>query len=342
MTGTPFWMAPEVISSDQVKGYNCLADVWSLGITIIEMAELKPPLSDIHPMRAIMLIPQKQPPSLQEPHLWTSTFMNFLSLCLKKNPQERSSAAKLLQHRFVSKAPAGSEVLLELIAECKALKEALKTKSKQNMTDVQNIHQQTPSETVRMVNKKMQELNLNQPGQPQNQAFQAGTVVERQASPAQAAEYYDTEPVGTAQFQDTGSIAETDLEGTVCYYGSVVEHGSIAAHSTDQQPEFMNYFDEEERKHEAQHLENLLSKPTNAVESQIHDLIVNGYSESSLRAIKREEIEQMLANVDKLMQRDLEGISERYNRRRAPIKAALEGKSYELNANGSYGQVKIE
>ena len=87
MTGTPFWMAPEVIAEQ--KGYGCLADIWSLGITVIEMAELKPPLSDVHPMRAILLIPSKPPPVLKEPQKWSASFNDFLSKCLQKNPRDR-------------------------------------------------------------------------------------------------------------------------------------------------------------------------------------------------------------------------------------------------------------
>ncbi|CAG4950701.1 unnamed protein product [Parnassius apollo] len=118
--GTPFWMAPEVI---QEIGYDCVADIWSLGITALEMAEGKPPYGDIHPMRAIFMIPTKPPPSFREPDQWSPEFIDFVSQCLVKNPEERATAEYLLTHEFIGNAKHPS-ILSTMIAEAREIRES--------------------------------------------------------------------------------------------------------------------------------------------------------------------------------------------------------------------------
>eukprot|EP00300_Choanocystis_sp_HF-7_P027154 c32224_g1_i1.p1 GENE.c32224_g1_i1~~c32224_g1_i1.p1 ORF type:complete len:432 (-),score=63.17 c32224_g1_i1:138-1433(-) len=114
--GTPFWMAPEVI---QQSDYNGRADVWSLGITCIEMAEGRPPYADVHPMRAIFIIPAQPPPSLTSPSKWSPEFNDFISLCLSKEPSERPTPEALLKHPFITRWDASHhDTLVALVNEC--------------------------------------------------------------------------------------------------------------------------------------------------------------------------------------------------------------------------------
>ncbi|XP_022341554.1 serine/threonine-protein kinase TAO1-like [Crassostrea virginica] len=115
--GTPYWMAPEVILAMDEGQYDGKADIWSLGITCIELAERKPPLFNMNAMSALYHIAQNDPPTLSGGE-WTEDFRNFVDSCLAKSSCDRPSADKQLQHIFITRPRAGN-VILDLIQRTK-------------------------------------------------------------------------------------------------------------------------------------------------------------------------------------------------------------------------------
>lgn len=119
--GTPFWMAPEVI---QETSYDGRADVWSMGITALELCEGQPPHYNVHPMRAIFMIPMKPAPTLKDPTLWSPEMVDFLGRCLVKKMEDRATTQELLGHRWIAgdvqrilQGGRGLPVLEQLVAD---------------------------------------------------------------------------------------------------------------------------------------------------------------------------------------------------------------------------------
>uniref|UniRef100_A0A3Q2QEB8 Myosin IIIB n=1 Tax=Fundulus heteroclitus TaxID=8078 RepID=A0A3Q2QEB8_FUNHE len=121
--GTPFWMAPEVIACEQQydSSYDARCDVWSLGITAIELADGDPPLAEMHPVKALFKIPRNPSPTLRNPDQWCRSFSYFISQCLIKDFEARPSVTHLLEHPFIKqvhgKDVALSQQLADLIRE---------------------------------------------------------------------------------------------------------------------------------------------------------------------------------------------------------------------------------
>ncbi|XP_077476439.1 traf2 and NCK-interacting protein kinase-like isoform X22 [Stigmatopora argus] len=113
--GTPYWMAPEVIACDENPDatYDFKSDLWSLGITAIEMAEGAPPLCDMHPMRALFLIPRNPAPRLKSKK-WSKKFQLFIESCLVKSHSQRPSTEQLLKHPFIRDLPNERQVRIQL------------------------------------------------------------------------------------------------------------------------------------------------------------------------------------------------------------------------------------
>ena len=113
-TGTPFWMAPEVIQAHESDGYNSKCDIWSLGITAMEAANGTPPYSDLHPMRVLFFIPKNPAPRLEGGN-FSDAFKEFVAACLQKDPDRRPRANQLVNHRFIAHAPERCDELTDRV-----------------------------------------------------------------------------------------------------------------------------------------------------------------------------------------------------------------------------------
>ncbi|XP_032591245.1 serine/threonine-protein kinase 10 isoform X2 [Drosophila grimshawi] len=120
--GTPYWMAPELVLCETFRDnpYDHKVDIWSLGITLIELAQMEPPNSEMSPMRVLLKIQKSEPPKLEQPSRWSKEFNDFLKKSLVKDPQLRPATEVLLQHGFISRnldAKPIKDLLLEYKAE---------------------------------------------------------------------------------------------------------------------------------------------------------------------------------------------------------------------------------
>ncbi|CAG9330471.1 unnamed protein product [Blepharisma stoltei] len=141
--GTPLWMSPEVISKTH---YNNKTDIWSLGITAIEMAEGQPPYSHLHPIRVMQAVQRNPAQGLFEPSKWSHEFNDFVHECLRVNFQERPSSKELLNHPFIRNS-LGNKILSQLVSNSLANIEKYKN-SKQSEIESDNEEIENINESV--------------------------------------------------------------------------------------------------------------------------------------------------------------------------------------------------
>lgn len=229
--GTPFWMAPEVI---QEIGYDCVADIWSLGITALEMAEGKPPYGDIHPMRAIFMIPTKPPPSFRQPDKWSAEFIDFVSVCLVKNPEERATATELLNHDFIS-SKRTPNILNTMIQEAHEIRE---NQTYRNLVSNANAQRLKPN-LAGSEETQEEDLALDN-NKTMLQCADEGTLVPSKDGTLIAA-------------SPTGTMVELESELGTMVINSDVDENTMKRHDTDSleagkkyRPMFLDHFDKKE------------------------------------------------------------------------------------------------
>lgn len=119
--GTPYWMAPEVVLCETFRDnpYDYKVDIWSMGITLIEFAQMEPPNHEMSPMRVLLKIQKSDPPRLEQPSKWSKEFNDFLSKSLIKDPQKRPTCDELLKHSFIT-GILDAKPICDLLLEYKA------------------------------------------------------------------------------------------------------------------------------------------------------------------------------------------------------------------------------
>ncbi|XP_069157321.1 serine/threonine-protein kinase 3 isoform X7 [Procambarus clarkii] len=252
--GTPFWMAPEVI---QEIGYDCVADIWSLGITALEMAEGKPPYGDIHPMRAIFMIPTKPPPSFREPDQWQPEFIDFVSRCLVKNPEERATASELLQNQFIRGAQPSS-ILRNMLEEAMEIRES---QNSNRQTQIKNI---TESDEDEMDSSTMVRYSGGDSGTLKS-LNNEGTLMAPLGSGGTL-----KAPVGTGTLSaDLGTmVINSDNEHDEDDEDSTMKRHDTAPGERLDRPLFLDYFDKKEQEKKARSKGLKDSSAMNQVTSQ--------------------------------------------------------------------------
>ncbi|XP_077384611.1 serine/threonine-protein kinase 4-like [Festucalex cinctus] len=307
--GTPFWMAPEVI---QEIGYNCVADIWSLGITAIEMAEGKPPYADIHPMRAIFMIPTNPPPTFRNPDAWSPPLRDFVSQCLVKNPEKRATATQLLQHAFI-KAAKPSSILRSLISDAMDIK----AKRQQQAAAAAHDDDNDDSEEDEVDQGTMvragpgHSATVRSVGSPGG----AGRRRRRHHDDDDDDEEEEEEEMGTMRSQLGTMIINSDDDDDDGEEAGTMKRTDEA--SPPAKPSFLEYFEQKEKEAGSQNGGRGGGEERKVLADADLDM-VSSWSVEELRV--------RLAALDPQMEQEMEEIRQRYQAKRKPILDAIQAK----------------
>ncbi|KAM9282015.1 LOW QUALITY PROTEIN: STE20-like serine/threonine-protein kinase [Cariama cristata] len=230
--GTPYGMAPEVVMCETSKDrpYDYKADIWSLGITLIEMAQIAPH-HELNPMRVLLKIAKSDPPTLAQPSKWSSDFKDFLKKCLEKNVDARWSATQLLQHPFVTVT--SNKPIRELIAEAKA-------EVTEEVEDGKDEDEEEEAENSLLPAEKRASSDLSIASSEEDKLSQNASVLE---SLSEKTESNATEDKASTIFQDdktTGDDSEDIIRKTAdniydtTVGGMKVQNGSVTTDEDEQ------------------------------------------------------------------------------------------------------------
>lgn len=338
--GTPFWMAPELI---QEMGYDMKADIWSLGITAIEMAEGRPPHAEIHPMRAIFMIPTKPPPTFKVPEDWSELFRDFTTKCLVKNPEERTASEQLLKHDFIRMAK-GPRVVREMIANAQdiaaqyLLQEAHYAQAAQEIDYTTLISSSTNGSSVGNtdIGAFAGRVNIIGNGLDQQRvttntgiSFDDGTLIQYGGGNALDGSIKNSEDQGTVDFkQHTMASVSTKMsksETLTSVLPPPPAYGSVMSGNQEQQNllDAMQAMRLAHKNTEAEESASSTWNGSSAVEAAFQQAI-NGVGDYNfLRDLSTEELLRHKEKLEKEMEAELQELRARYHAKRKAILDAI-------------------